>query len=67
MLKHLTLILGAVMLLGAAKKPAGLTPKSLHDTATAFYQWRQNNYPVWSSDQGLHTWDHRLTDYSPGK
>ena len=23
-----------------------------------------NNYPVFSSDAGLHTWDNKLTDYS---
>jgi len=26
--------------------------------------WRNQNFPVTSSDAGLHTWDNRLTDYS---
>src|SRR5213080_5533042 len=32
-----------------------------------FYAWRNENYPVNSSEAGLHTWDDRLTDYSPAK
>ena len=67
-MNRLVLIAVSVSLIAAAappKKPMGLTPKSLHETANAFYEWRQKNYPVWSSDQGLHTWDDRLTDYSP--
>jgi len=32
-----------------------------------YYAWRNENYPVRSSDAGLHTWDDRLTDYSPAK
>jgi uncharacterized protein (DUF885 family) len=42
-----------------------LTPDSLHRTAHAYYEWSAVHYPVVSSDQGLHTWDDRLTDYSP--
>jgi uncharacterized protein (DUF885 family) len=32
--------------------------------AADYYQWRNENFPVVSSDAGLHTWDNRLTDYS---
>jgi uncharacterized protein (DUF885 family) len=32
--------------------------------AQEYYNWRNQNYPVFSSDAGLHTWDHKLTDYS---
>src|SRR5439155_16951756 len=32
-----------------------------------YYAWRNENYPVRSSEAGLHTWDNRLTDYSPAK
>ncbi len=32
--------------------------------AADYYNWRNQNFPVFSSDAGLHTWDHRLTDYS---
>lgn len=40
---------------------------SLHKMADDYYAWRNENYPVRSSDAGLHTWDDRLTDYSPAK
>ena len=39
----------------------------LHKLADDYYAWRNENYPVHSSDVGLHTWDDRLTDYSPAK
>src|SRR6266566_7345986 len=38
-----------------------------HKLADDYYAWRDENYPVSSSDAGLHTWDDRLTDYSPAK
>jgi len=31
------------------------------------YEWRNQQYPVRSSDAGLHTWDDRLSDYAPDK
>ena len=40
------------------------TPADLHRMADNYYRWRNQNYPVASSDMGLHTWDNRLTDYS---
>ena len=40
---------------------------ALHKWADDYYAWRNENYPVQSSDSGLHTWDDRLTDYSPAK
>lgn len=40
------------------------TPADLHRVAQDYYNWRNQNYPVFSSDAGLHTWDHKLTDYS---
>jgi uncharacterized protein (DUF885 family) len=40
---------------------------ALHKLADDYYAWRNENYPVFSSEAGLHTWDHRLTDYSPAK
>ncbi len=43
------------------------TPAALRKTADAYYAWRNENYPVRSSGAGLHTWDDRLTDYSPEK
>jgi len=40
---------------------------TLHKMADDYYAWRNENYPVQSSDAGLHTWDDRLTDCSPAK
>jgi uncharacterized protein (DUF885 family) len=40
------------------------TPADLKRVAEDYYNWRNQNYPVSSSDSGLHTWDHKLTDYS---
>jgi uncharacterized protein (DUF885 family) len=40
------------------------TPEDLRKVAHDYYRWRNENYPVSSSDAGLHTWDNRLTDYS---
>jgi uncharacterized protein (DUF885 family) len=40
------------------------TPADLRRLAAEFYNWRNQNFPVFSSDAGLHTWDNRLTDYS---
>lgn len=40
---------------------------ALHKMADDYYAWRNENYPVRSSEAGLHTWDDRLTDYSPAK
>ena len=39
------------------------TPADLHRLAADYYNWRNQNFPVFSSDAGLHTWDNRLTDY----
>ena len=40
---------------------------ALHKLADDFYAWRNEQYPVRSSDAGLHTWDDRLTNYAPAK
>src|SRR5882757_2659859 len=40
------------------------TPADLRKLAADYYNWRNQNYPVGSSDAGLHTWDNKLTDYS---
>ena len=42
-------------------------PALLRKLADDYYAWRNENYPVRSSEAGLHTWDNRLTDYSSGK
>ncbi|MEO5722129.1 MAG: hypothetical protein ABIR71_11745 [Chthoniobacterales bacterium] len=36
---------------------------ALRKLAEDYYAWRNENYPVRSSDAGLHTWDDRLTDF----
>ena len=57
--------LGCIMLsshLALAQDPK--TPADLQRVAKEYYEWRNQNYPVFSSDMGLHTWDNRLTDYS---
>src|SRR5213594_3280794 len=46
---------------------ANAAPAALHKMADDYYAWRNENYPVRSSEAGLHTWDDRLTDYSPAK
>ncbi len=40
------------------------SPAALRQLADDYYRWRNINYPAQSSDQGLHTWDNRLTNYS---
>lgn len=40
------------------------TPADLQKLANDYYTWRNQNYPVASSDAGLHTWDNKLTDYA---
>ena len=48
-------------------KSAGTEAATLRKMAEGYYAWRNENYPVASSERGLHTWDDRLTDYSPAK
>src|SRR6266478_6363105 len=38
---------------------------ALHKLAGDYYNWRNQNDPVSSSNAGLHTWDDKLADYSP--
>src|SRR6266700_1026318 len=46
---------------------AAAATAALHKMADDYYAWRNENYPVRSSEAALHTWDDRLTDYSPAK
>jgi uncharacterized protein (DUF885 family) len=46
---------------------AGNDIAALRKMADEFYAWRNENFPVFSSEAGLHTWDNRLTDYTPAK
>ncbi len=40
---------------------------ALRKLANDYYNWRNENDPVSSSNAGLHTWDDRLADFSPPK
>src|SRR2546421_13098063 len=51
--------------IAAMTVPAQTSPAMLRRIAIDYYDWRNRNYPVASSDAGLHTWDSKLTDYSP--
>jgi len=71
-MKRLALLLSATlitatMLAAPAPAPAArpkLTPERLRAMAHELYMWRLEDDPVSSSDQGLHTWDDRLPDFS---
>src|SRR5712692_3236129 len=56
----------AVLMVFPNMTSAQTSPAALRRIADDYYDWRNQNYPVASSDAGLHTWDNRLTDYSPG-
>jgi uncharacterized protein (DUF885 family) len=51
----------------ASAKTGPADVATLRKMADDYYAWRNENYPVGSSDAGLHTWDNRLTDYSAAK
>jgi uncharacterized protein (DUF885 family) len=48
----------------AQRRAGGASPAALRKLADEYYRWRNENFPVASSDAGLHTWDNRLTDYT---
>lgn len=50
-----------------SKKSMSAEMAELRKMAEEYYAWRNENSPVFSSESGLHTWDDRLTDYSPTK
>jgi uncharacterized protein (DUF885 family) len=55
----------AVLIVSPNTVHAQTSPATLRRIAVDYYDWRNRNYPVASSDAGLHTWDSKLTDYSP--
>jgi uncharacterized protein (DUF885 family) len=67
-MKLLTLLklASAIMIVSVSSTPAQTptTPSDLRQLADDYYNWRNQNHPVSSSDAGLHTWDNKLTDYS---
>lgn len=42
---------------------ANAAPAEMRKLADDYYNWRNQQFPVASSDAGLHTWDNKLTDY----
>jgi uncharacterized protein (DUF885 family) len=61
-------LVAGMLLLGSApvsgQRPPIANAVALRALAHAYYEWRDSSYPVATSDQGRHTWDDRLTDYS---
>src|SRR5229473_1560963 len=55
----------AVLMVSPNTGHAQTSPATLRRIAVDYYDWRNRNYPVASSDARLHTWDSKLTDYSP--
>jgi len=43
----------------AFKNQSANATDALHKMADDYYAWRNENYPVRSSEAGLHTWDDR--------
>src|SRR2546422_9098 len=65
-LKALLILLASIAMMMIADKSnaqSNASPAALHRLAADYYNWRNQNYPVASSDAGLHTWDQKLTDY----
>lgn len=56
----------AILLVGLAPilAVAQNSPAQLREWAHGYYEWDARTDPVGASDQGLHTWDDRLKDYS---
>src|SRR6266404_1359393 len=63
LLMLLTLFVANMATIKIANAQANATPADLHKLASDYYNWRNLQFPVASSDAGLHTWDHKLTDY----
>jgi uncharacterized protein (DUF885 family) len=63
LLMLLTLFLANMTAVNVASAQADATPTDLRKLAGDYYNWRNQQYPVSSSDAGLHTWDDKLTDY----
>jgi uncharacterized protein (DUF885 family) len=61
-LRLLPILVPALALAGESGGNA--TPGRLRALAHDYFCWRNEQYPVASTDQGLHTWDDRLADYS---
>src|SRR5258706_16153025 len=63
LLMLLPLLLANMTAVNVASAQADATPTDLRKLAGDYYNWRNQQFPVSSSDAGLHTWDSKLTDY----
>jgi uncharacterized protein (DUF885 family) len=64
--KLIIISISAMFLLpNPASAQRSASPDALRQVAADYYNWRNQQYPVFSSDAGLHTWDNQLTDFSP--
>lgn len=67
-MKPVYFLLTACLLLGLAsnmtRAQSTSTPAELRRMAEDYYRWRNEQFPTASSNEGLHTWDDRLADYS---
>ena len=64
--QRVVLCLAVTLLVSSsASAQPNISPNSFRRLAEEYYKWRNQQYPVFSSDAGLHTWDNSLTDYSP--
>ena len=61
----ISLTICAVMIFSVNIAGAQTSATALRPMANDYYNWRNQQFPVASSDSGLHTWDNKLTDYSP--
>ncbi len=64
-MKYIAALLIANVALAQQSPVAIQTPDDLRRAAHDYYEWSDREFPVASSDRGLHTWDDRLTDYAP--
>lgn len=55
--------LRSALILFALAMPV-LAQQKLHKLADDYYDWQKVTNPVYASDQGLHTWDDKMTDFS---
>src|SRR5437660_10902354 len=57
--------IGFILISPTASAQTKSSPAELRRLAASYYDWRNQQYPVTSSDSGLHKRDNRHTDYSP--
>jgi len=55
----------ALLVLVFSSTAKAMTPDEMRRLAQEYYDWRDQDDPVSSSDGGKHTWDDRLADRSP--